>query len=49
MKGVIAEAHYDNGRNMVAMVKGAKRYIISPPRDCERLNIIKEQWHPSYR
>jgi len=25
MRGVIAEAHYDGGRNMVAMLKGAKR------------------------
>ena len=43
MKGVIAEAHYDGGRNMVAMLKGAKRYILSPPKDCERLSIIKEK------
>ena len=25
MRGIIAEAHYDTGRNMVAMLKGAKR------------------------
>ena len=49
MKGVIAEAHYDGGRNMVAVLKGAKRYILSPPKDCERLSIIKEKAHPSYR
>ena len=29
MRGVIAEAHYDGGRNMVAMLKGAKRYARS--------------------
>lgn len=49
MKGVIAEAHYDGGRNMVAMLKGAKRYIISPPSECEALQIIKDRNHPSYR
>jgi hypothetical protein len=25
MRGVIAETHYDSGRNMVAMLRGAKR------------------------
>lgn len=46
---VIAEAHYDAGRNMVAMLKGAKRYILAPPKECERLAIIKDRGHPSYR
>jgi hypothetical protein len=41
MKGVIAEAHYDGGRNMVAMLKGAKRYILAPPASCKILSIIK--------
>ncbi len=27
MRGVIAEAHYDGGRNMVALLRGEKRYI----------------------
>lgn len=49
MRGVIAEAHYDSGRNMIAMLKGAKRYIISPPRTCEHLGIIADTRHPSYR
>jgi hypothetical protein len=37
MRGIIAEAHYDSGRNMVAMLKGKKRYIISPPTTCKQL------------
>jgi len=49
MKGVIAEAHYDAGKNMVAMLKGAKRYILAPPSECPKLNLIKEKRHPSYR
>ena len=48
-RAVVAEAHYDGGRNMVAMLKGAKRYILSPPKDCERLSIIRDKAHPSYR
>ena len=49
MKGVIAEAHYDGGRNMVAMLKGAKRYILNPPSECQLLDIIADKAHPSYR
>lgn len=49
MRGVISEAHYDSGRNMVAMIKGAKRYILTPPSSCKKLSIISEQRHPSYR
>jgi hypothetical protein len=30
-QGVMAATHYDTGRNIVAMVTGAKRYILSPP------------------
>ena len=49
MRGVIAESHYDSGRNMVAMLKGAKRYIITPPWTCSKLSIIADKAHPSYR
>jgi len=49
MRGVIAEAHYDGGRNMVAMLKGAKRYILAPPSSCSHLTIIPDRRHPSFR
>jgi hypothetical protein len=49
MRGVIAESHYDSGKNMVAMVKGYKRYILTPPRACDHLAIIPDPKHPSYR
>ncbi len=35
MPSVIAEAHYDSGRNFIAMVKGRKRYIIAHPNQCK--------------
>jgi Cupin-like domain len=49
MRGIIAEAHFDSGRNMVAMIKGAKRYILNPPHECKKLGIISDVKHPSYR
>jgi hypothetical protein len=39
MRGIIAETHYDGGRNMVAMLKGQKRYILSPPYACKYLGL----------
>lgn len=49
MRGVIAECHYDSGRNSVAVLKGAKRYILSPPETCNYLDIIADKRHPSFR
>jgi len=49
MRGIIAESHYDCGRNMIAMIKGSKRYILNPPRACDKLAIITDTKHPSYR
>jgi hypothetical protein len=49
MRGVIAAAHYDSGRNMVAMLRGSKRYILTPPHTCRHLGIINDESHPSYR
>ena len=48
-RGVIAESHYDAGRNMVVMLKGRKRYILNPPSACEKLGIIADRHHPSFR
>jgi hypothetical protein len=39
-RGLLTASHYDGMRNMVAMVTGAKRFILSPPRECSKLGII---------
>jgi Cupin-like domain len=39
-RGTLASTHTDFGRNMVAMVHGAKRYILSPPRECYKMGVI---------
>jgi len=49
MRGIIAASHYDAGRNMIAMLKGSKRYIINPPEACPQLGVLSEASHPSYR
>mmetsp|Transcript_2231 Transcript_2231/g.3125 ORF Transcript_2231/g.3125 Transcript_2231/m.3125 type:complete len:207 (-) Transcript_2231:173-793(-) len=48
-RGVVAATHYDGGRNMVAMITGAKRYILSPPNQCPKLGIITKKRHPTFR
>mmetsp|Transcript_855 Transcript_855/g.1780 ORF Transcript_855/g.1780 Transcript_855/m.1780 type:complete len:631 (+) Transcript_855:316-2208(+) len=48
-RGITAANHYDGGRNMIAMITGAKRYILSPPRACKRLGIVSSKGHASYR
>ena len=48
-RGVTAATHYDGGRNMVAMMTGAKRYILSPPNACPKLGVVTSRKHPSYR
>jgi len=48
-RGVTAATHYDGGRNMIAMITGAKRYILSPPIACPKLGIVTSRKHPSYR
>jgi len=37
-RGVTAATHYDGGRNMIGMITGAKRYILSPPRECPKVS-----------
>ena len=49
MRGVIAESHYDSGRNSIAMIRGSKRYILTPPESCKYLAIISDKKHPSFR
>lgn len=48
-RGVTAATHYDSGRNMVAMITGAKRYILGPPKACPKLGIIATKRHPAFR
>lgn len=49
MRGIIGEAHYDLGKNMIALIRGNKRYILSPPKECPNLAIVTERKHPSVR
>lgn len=48
MKGIVAGAHYDGKRNMVAMLKGSKRYVLAPPAACAHLDLLP-RGHPSAR
>jgi len=48
-RGVTAATHFDGGRNMVAMMTGAKRYILSPPRECGKLGIVTARNNPIFR
>mmetsp|Transcript_17015 Transcript_17015/g.24717 ORF Transcript_17015/g.24717 Transcript_17015/m.24717 type:complete len:499 (+) Transcript_17015:1-1497(+) len=48
MKGVIAENHFDGSRNMVAILGGERRYILSHPDQCENLCLLP-RGHPSAR
>lgn len=34
---------------MIAMINGAKRYILSPPRACKRLGVVSSKAHSSFR
>ena len=40
MRGIVQAAHYDHGRNFIAMVHGHKRYVILPPRTCKDLELL---------
>lgn len=48
-RGVTAATHYDAGRNMVGMIKGAKRYILSPPKECSKLGIVTARGNSLFR
>ena len=48
-RGIYAASHYDGGRNMVAVIQGAKRYILSPPRECSKLGVWPSKTSPLYR
>lgn len=46
--GVIAENHFDGSRNAIAVLKGARRYILSHPSQCRNLALYPKG-HPSAR
>jgi len=48
-RGVVAATHFDGGRNMVAMIRGAKRYILSPPNQCSKVGNFTQKRSPIYR
>jgi hypothetical protein len=48
-RGVLSSSHYDGTRNFITMVKGAKRYILAPPRECSKLGVIPSIKSPMYR
>jgi hypothetical protein len=48
-RGVTAATHFDSGRNMVGMMTGAKRYILSPPKECGKLGIVTGRGNTIYR
>jgi hypothetical protein len=48
MRGVVASAHFDSKDNFIAMVRGRKRYIVLPPSECDKLDLLPKN-HPSGR
>ena len=40
MPGIIAEAHFDGGRNMIAVLKGHKRYVLMAPKQCKNIYLL---------
>jgi hypothetical protein len=48
-RGVTTAAHFDAGKNMVAMITGAKRYILLPPNQCPKLGVLTGRGHSLYR
>ena len=48
-RGVTAATHYDGGQNMIAMLTGAKRYILSPPMACPDLGVFNSRDSPIFR
>ena len=49
MRGTNAASHYDSGRNMIAVFRGTRRYVLNPPSSCKYLSYIPDKSHPSFR
>ena len=41
-QGIIAEGHYDDELNYVSIIRGTKRYVISPPSACKCQGLITQ-------
>lgn len=48
MRSIIAEAHFDGSRNMVAMLGGLRRWILTHPSQCKDMYMLPPM-HPSGR
>ena len=48
MTGVIAENHFDGSRNMISLIGGERRYILSHPANCRNMALFPRD-HPSGR
>jgi hypothetical protein len=48
MRSVIAEAHFDGSRNSVVMLGGLRRWILTHPKFCSKMYMLKNS-HPSAR
>ncbi|CBJ25878.1 conserved unknown protein [Ectocarpus siliculosus] len=48
MDGVMSEGHYDGSRNMVALLAGKRRWILSNPHNCAHMHMFRKG-HPSAR
>ncbi|CCI41613.1 unnamed protein product [Albugo candida] len=45
MQGNIVQGHVDSGMNMIAMVRGRKRYVLAPPSVCSCLGLATSGGH----
>lgn len=48
MKGVTAENHFDGSRNVISLLGGERRYILTHPKECKHL-CLYPRGHPSSR
>ena len=48
MEGILAENHFDNDRNFVAVLGGERRYLLGHPKNCKGMALYKHR-HPMER
>jgi hypothetical protein len=48
MEGILAENHFDNDRNFVAVLGGERRYLLGHPQNCKDMALYKHR-HPMER